>query len=518
MDEPPAVNRTFNLNAGPGNDALEDLLVAGLANVDGTNAFRPQLAEAVPTVENGLWRVFPDGRMETTWNLRPDARWHDGSPFTSSDLLFTAKVGQDRELQIRRNPVYELIEAIEAPAPSIVTIRWKVPYIYADNVFNRGTAPPIPEHLLAQTYFGDKAGFEQLPYWTEEFVGAGPFKVREWVKGSHVLLAANEQYVLGKPKIDQLEVRFIRDANALSASLLAGVVEATLGRSLTLDPAIQVRDAWREGRLEVGFSAWFVTYPQLLSPTPSLLTDLQFRRALLHAVDRQLMVEHLQGGLTSAAHTRIHPSAPEYPEIAAQVPRYEYDPRRASQLLESLGLNKGPDGFFRGAQAQRIAVEVRATGGDDLTEKTMFFVADTWKRLGIDTEPFVVPVQLERDLEHRATFPGFTVVRQPNSPSSLDDFHSSAAPSAETRFQGRNRPRYMNAEFDALIGRFYTTIPKKERTQVLGEIEAHIADRLIMMGLYYNTEPTLISNRLVNVRARAEDSTHTWNAEQWDVR
>ena len=58
-----------------GLEYLERLVNAGLVTVDEKGALHPQLAEAVPTVENGLWKVFPDGRMETVWKLRPTARW-----------------------------------------------------------------------------------------------------------------------------------------------------------------------------------------------------------------------------------------------------------------------------------------------------------------------------------------------------------------------------------------------------------------------------------------------------------
>lgn len=519
MDEPPAINRTVNLNAGAGNDALEDLLLAGLANVDDRNQLRPQLAEALPTIENGLWRLLPDGRMETTWRLRPSAQWHDGAPFSANDLLFTARVGQDRELPIRRARVFDLIDGFDAPDPQTLKVSWKRTFIYADTLFTRTVLPPMPEHLLGQAYAEEKPAFAHLPYWTQEFVGTGPFRVRDWVRGSHVTLEANERYVLGRPRVDQVEVRFIPDQNALSASLLAGAVELTLGRSLTLDPAIQVRDQWRAGTMELGFVNWFVIYPQLLTPSPGVIADVQLRRALLHAIDRQQMVESLQAGLATVAHTRIHPSEPEYAEIAPLVARYDYDPRRAAQIIEGLGYTKGADGLYRDGANQRLSVEVRSGAGDDLTEKSMLSVADFWKRLGVDAEPFVLPPERDRDAEFRAIFPGFWMIRQPNDPSSLEDFRSSAAPLPETRYQGRNRPRYINPEWDALIERHFTTVARAERTQVLAQIESHIADRLIMMGLYYNTEPILFGNRLLNVTARkASDSTHSWNAEHWEIR
>src|SRR5439155_26739855 len=96
---------------------------------------RPQFAEALPSLENGLWQVFPYGRMETTWRVRPGASWHDGTPLTSADLLFTAAVSQDKDTPIFAHGAYKLIEAVEAPDPRTVTVRWTKPYIDADAMF-----------------------------------------------------------------------------------------------------------------------------------------------------------------------------------------------------------------------------------------------------------------------------------------------------------------------------------------------------------------------------------------------
>src|SRR3954452_21281468 len=58
----------------------QDYLVAPLAE-GGTEA---RLAVEKPSVERGTWKVNPDGTMELTWKLRPNVKWHDGTPFTSA--------------------------------------------------------------------------------------------------------------------------------------------------------------------------------------------------------------------------------------------------------------------------------------------------------------------------------------------------------------------------------------------------------------------------------------------------
>src|SRR5438046_1213735 len=92
-DHPPSFEtRRTRPDAYRGLDGIEELANAGLSYLkyDGTRA--PQLAEAVPTLDNGLWKLFPDGRMETTWKVKPAARWHDGTTPTAEDLPLPVRV------------------------------------------------------------------------------------------------------------------------------------------------------------------------------------------------------------------------------------------------------------------------------------------------------------------------------------------------------------------------------------------------------------------------------------------
>src|SRR5579864_7881532 len=65
---------------------------AGLALADASGEFHPYLAESIPQLNTGSWQVFPDGRMETTWKLRPGLTWQDGHPLTADDFVFAFQV------------------------------------------------------------------------------------------------------------------------------------------------------------------------------------------------------------------------------------------------------------------------------------------------------------------------------------------------------------------------------------------------------------------------------------------
>src|SRR4029434_9197417 len=82
--EPRTLSRTMNGNVGRvrGVNELELLIHAGMSVQNDEGDHLPQLTEAIPTLENGLWKVFPDGRMETTWKIKQGAAWHDGTPLT----------------------------------------------------------------------------------------------------------------------------------------------------------------------------------------------------------------------------------------------------------------------------------------------------------------------------------------------------------------------------------------------------------------------------------------------------
>src|SRR5204863_6933997 len=119
-----------------GIDAVEQLAHAGFTYLKGDGTRAAQLAEAVPTIDNGLWKLFPDGRMETTWRIKPDARWQDGTPLTTDDILFTGVVERDKDVEFTPYSEYDLMESMTAPDPRTLTVVWKRPFIDADGMFS----------------------------------------------------------------------------------------------------------------------------------------------------------------------------------------------------------------------------------------------------------------------------------------------------------------------------------------------------------------------------------------------
>lgn len=266
----------------PGLDELKEAINVGLATRGPEGSLVPRIAEPVPTTENGLWKVLADGRI----------------PFAGGD-------------------VYSSIEAIDALDPQTLVVTWENIYLQA-NVAEEGFEFPFPRHLMEPVYeSGDIERLLALPYWTEKFIGTGPYRVRSWTVGSGAVLDQFDKYFLGRPKIDTVEVKFIVDPNTIAANLLAGEADVTFGGRLPLDWAQEI--AGRSPTVTFGTNSAnpMVVYLNLLNPEPSALLQPEFRRALVHALDRETMMNTLVSSLTALAHTTIlNPSrGEEFPII-----------------------------------------------------------------------------------------------------------------------------------------------------------------------------------------------------------
>jgi ABC-type transport system substrate-binding protein len=319
--------------------------------------------------------------------------------------------------------------------------------------------------------------------------------------------------------MDEIEVRFILDPSVLATSLLAGTTDLTLGRTLSLDQALQIQEQWSDGRIENTLRNWMVIYPQLLNPTPSVVSDVRFRRALLQTIDRQQLAETLQAGQVPVAHSYISPATLEYHEIEDEVVRYDYDPAAAARTIDAIGYTRGADGFFHDdTTGRQLTVELRTTGDSDLNRTTIPAIADAWQRTGVGVETNLIPPERLRDREYRALSPAFELLQQANDLPGLATLHSREIPTSDNNYTGRSKNRYRNPDFDALIDRYFATIPHEARIQVLGQVMHQVTDQVTMLGLFYLAYPTLMRNRVLNVGAGGDRATQAWNAHDWDVR
>jgi ABC-type transport system substrate-binding protein len=249
------------------------------------------------------------------------------------------------------------------------------------------------------------------------------------------------------------------------------------------------------------------------------VANVEFRRALAHAIDRQEIVDTLAAGMSPVPQTFLSPNQAAYREIEAAVLRYDYDLRRSAELLERNGYQKGADGTYRSEAGRRLELEVRS-GPAEQAAKPASVVAGYWQRMGADATAVRLSPQQTQDAQYAATFPAFAVYSRPADVGGLRFLHSSEAPMPSNNFrvQGSgNTSRYMSPEFDALLDTYFRTVPLPDRIGALGRIIYHIADRVTLLGLHYNPQPGAVSNRLAQVSREWPLSFITWNAHEWDL-
>lgn len=505
---------------GESGDVVEELVSAGLVRFTPLGEAVPLMAEAVPSLDNNLLKVFPDGRMETTWRMKEGLRWHDGTPLTTDDLLFAVRVGQDRELPDFGHVAFRSLESVRAVDARTIVAEWKEPYIQYDIMFSWQVALPLPKHLLEDTYLNNKETFILHRYWaSNEFVHAGPFRVREFLPAERLVVEANPDFVLGRPKVDEIEVRFIPDANTFIANLLAGEVHFSIGSGVTVGQAKQAADQWPGGKMGVyPIQSAKTAVPQFTNPDPPIQLDVRFRRALAHAFDREALNELINVGVAPPPSGFMVPvGAPEFPAIRPSIVEYPFDPRRAAQLIEEIGYTRVGD-TYRDPTGKELSVQYLTTQGG-AEEQAALFILDSWKQVGVrGVADIRATAAIDREVRaNRPAFVDGTGTFMMTQPRRLEWLHSRELPTSANRFRGNNRARYASPELDALIDRFFVTIPPQERIELLKQVAHQWSDQVVAIMAYHTVHATLMNNRVQNVTPRT-GLAQAWDNHTWDIR
>ncbi|MBM3522980.1 MAG: ABC transporter substrate-binding protein [Alphaproteobacteria bacterium] len=279
------------------------------------------------------WTISSDGKTYT-FKLQENVTWHDGKPFTAEDVVFSADVFL-KEVHPRSRPVFLRAERIHAPDAHTVVFELKTPFAPFIMLWEPSTAPIVPKHIYAGTDFRNNPA-NRTP------IGTGPFKLREWVRGSHVHLVRNDAYwQTGKPYLDEIYYRVLPDAGARAVALETGTVHLSAFTDIEMFDVPRLKALPHLEFVTKGYEylAQMVWLDFNLRNPP--LNDRRFRQAVYHALDRNLIRERIFFGLGKPAIGPIHSSVPHHD---ANVPRYAFDPKRAEALLDEMGLRRGGDG------------------------------------------------------------------------------------------------------------------------------------------------------------------------------
>jgi len=516
---------------GPGGGSLQSssstpLLYEGfLTVIDGSGNIVPRLALEIPTIESGDWRVLPDGDMETTWKLRPGAVWHDGTPFTARDFVFTWQVWQDPQIQITRDVLTDYVDRAEAVDDTTLLLHWKSTFGFVHEV---GIHPLVPRHILETSFQGDKDQFNNHRWNTVEYVGLGPYRLKEWVPGGYQTFEAFDRYVLGKPKIQTIIARFVLDANVLATVLLAGQAEMNIPWGATADAVSPVQRRWQEtgeGKVLIypGPSLRFITYQSRdeYQRLPAL-KQIPVRQALLYALDTSALVDLLYNDRSLLADAWYVVGDPQRIPFADAITRYTYEPRRASQLLEQQGWRPGTDGALVNAAAERFATSLTSTNE---AGQAVAAISSYWRQLGIAVEEDALSPAQTQDRELRAKFPGMEYSAHVPVRSFLKGrIPINQIPGPENRWSGSNRNGLTVPELDNLMRQFDAAIEPAQRTAIERDMARQITGEAQIGFLFMYPHQWMVRNSVTGIIPSQIASTVndwpkvTWNVHEWDLR
>jgi peptide/nickel transport system substrate-binding protein len=511
-------------NASRGGSEAQELDLAvhqWLVRYDDRGVAHPMLAAELPSRERGTWQIRPDGTMQTTYRLRPDVTWHDGTRLTAKDFVFGWQVLLDPEIPNTR-AANAFTSALTPVDDFTIAIEWKSLYPLAAELADPDFVP-MPVHLIESDYLADKERFQQLPYWTREFVGVGPYRIGEWQPASHLTLHAYPGFYSGRAKLDRIVFKFISDPNAVVASLLAGAVDGEIPPAMELEEAMVVKREWERAGLRPVIipqpESWRHVFVQFRDPRPREILDARVRRALLHAIDREALSAAMTDGLGPVSHTAIPPLDPKWEWVKDAVVQYPYDPRRAQQLLAEAGWSRGGDGALTDAAGERITLPLWAVAGQETT-RVVAIMADYWKELGAQVEQTSVPRTQYQDLRYRASFPGFLYagisIERTNV---LRRVSSRQCPTAETQWVGTSLGCYQNPELERLIDGIYSAIEPADQQRLWRDFARLQSEDLPVLPMFFRVIVTVFRDGVTGVKGHTQPQTRlTWNIAEWDVR
>jgi len=497
-----------------GAEELQAMVHRVLAEADDKGTFVPGVAAKLPSIDDGTWRILPDGGSETTWSLNPKATWHDGTAISPADVVFSWQVAIAPDVPYKARSAAAQIDDIEPIDAQTFVIRWKEVFQGAGHLSERDLFL-LPRHILELTFQGDRTAFINSPYWSSGFVGTGPYRITDWVPGSHAQLEVYDGFYGQRPSIKSIVFRSIPDVTAGVANIRAGEVDVWLGSSFGLEHARNLKDDW-----EATGGGKVITYPRLVfelrfRPDDPKVSDVRTRKALFHAIDREAIVRDLYSGLLGIAHTFVAPGGSGFEQIESGLIKYPYDLTRMQSLLSELGWSKGPEGQLRNDRGEPFAFQFSTTSNNREREELQAVIADMWKAAGFEVTFDNVPLAVQSD-------PNYVFSTLDLSGISTD-FEANML-----RFDGRNRksaanPRganvwgYSNSDVDRLIDQWNRTLDRPQQIQIEATVLRTLSDELPIAPINYRIEAITVSKGLSGVppRSSAVSATNTWNVEYW---
>jgi peptide/nickel transport system substrate-binding protein len=268
------------------------------------------------------WTISEDG-LTYSFELHENVKWHDGKPFFSTDKFLRETHPRLRALMNQR------VESVSADGDYKVVFKLKEPFnpfIYA---FEVSTMPMVPKHVYEGTDFRTNPA-NNTP------IGTGPFKFKEWRRGSYIHLVKNTDYFKpGLPYLDEIYLRIIPDAASRAVAFERGTVDVLRGGDVE---NFEVRRLQKLPNVSTTTGGWEMFSPNLwlqMNLRKPPFDKVEVRRAIMHALDRNFMLKNIFFGLGKISTGPISSTTLYYDD---RVTRYNYDMAKAKKMLADAGV------------------------------------------------------------------------------------------------------------------------------------------------------------------------------------
>jgi peptide/nickel transport system substrate-binding protein len=405
-----------------------------LVEPDENLEMRPALAES--------WDVSPDQRT-WTFHLRKDVTFHDGSPFTADDVVYSYRRIIDEKLA--NVDKFSAVTDVTAPDPSTVriTVKQPTPNLLTNLGGFKGMA-------IVQRRNVESGQIATHP------VGTGPFAFQTQKSGDSITLQANPSYWAGAPKVSGVTFRFISEPSTAMSALQADEIDWT--DSIPTERVAQLTDDDSITLAKMPSNDyWYLALNQAREPW----NDVRMRQAIAYAIDRDAIVQATSYGTATANQLAIPNGNPWYTEYDT----YGHDIEKAKSLLRDSGA--GPRNL-----------DMLVTNEYPETVTAAQIVADNLAPLGITVNIRTVDFATWLDEQNSGNFDMLMMGWLGNIDP--DDFYYAQHHTSGTS----NAQKFSNREVDRLLDAGRVETDRRTRADDYAKAATIIADQVSYIYLY----------------------------------
>jgi peptide/nickel transport system substrate-binding protein len=452
--------------------AIHNAVVKG----DHTQTTQPVLAESYEVAEDGLTYTF---------HLHQGVKFHDGKELTAADVKYTYDFYRDEANAMTIVGDFAGIDTVETPDDYTVVVNMAT--VNAASLVNWGETPIVQSEYHAEV--GEET-YATAP------IGTGAFKLVNWVPAEVVELEAFADHFRGAPHIAAIRQEVVPDAAVRSLALESGDSDSNLWPLLVEDSQRLAEEPDKYTVIKT--STGGVKHFPLNNKLPQL-SDKRVRQAMLHALDRQRIIDELWNGAAAIAHTNLGRKHTFYSlNDSPDIKRYDFDPAAANALLDEAGWTMGADGV-REKDGVKLSFTCTTITGDTARRPIAELAQQMLKEVGVDMQLEEAPVAAILEGMHAGTMEAslFNWTYGDVDPD----------PSATLRSDGGdNWNSYSNPRMDELIDQGLQVVDPEQRKPIYDEIQQIVVEDVPMLYLQWDDWYNVFSSRVKGLPTDATDA------------